>query len=197
VKLNIFVILFFMSIISFHGWGQSDPSVSTSSSGQNSPEIKTIQDDKYGSISEEFVLYYNPDESLSRRAEVDLPMVFNTYDKTVDYDKDFEKDKKKKEQELRKIIEEIKVLQKEKRPSDEITKAVSLYKERRQELLAVIKQQRDELAKKIMDEIDNTIKEYGKKNQYKTIYSENMPDCREKDITYEILRILNISYNYN
>ncbi|MFA6281224.1 MAG: OmpH family outer membrane protein [Candidatus Omnitrophota bacterium] len=130
--------------------------------------------------------------------------IFNEYKKTKEYDdvlnkKTEEKEKQLKEKgaELEKMNSKLSVL-KDKEKEKEQQKLESAEKDfqqlRRQSLLD-LKKERDEKMKEIIDDIEKTIKDYAKKNNYDLILHGSAVLYGDKgiDITDAVLKIVNVS----
>jgi len=129
--------------------------------------------------------------------------VFNEYKKTKDYDdalnkKTEEKEKQLKDKgaELEKLQSKLSVLKdkekdKEQQKLDQAEKDFQLL--RRQSLLD-LKKERDDKMKEIIDDIEKTIKDYAKKNNFDLILHGSAVLYGDKgiDITDEILKVVNV-----
>lgn len=130
--------------------------------------------------------------------------VFNEYKKTKDYDEalnkktdEKEKQLKDKGSELEKMQSKLSVL-KDKEKEKEAKKLEQAEKEfqqlRRQSLLD-LKKERDDKMKEIIEDIEKTIKDYAKKNNFDLILHGSAVLYGDKgiDITDQILKVVNVS----
>ncbi|MCF7874742.1 MAG: OmpH family outer membrane protein [Candidatus Omnitrophica bacterium] len=136
---------------------------------------------------------------------VDTIKVFNEYQRTKDQDQQLEEKKEliqgkldAKEKEIQKIQSRLEVLkedQKEKERENLQTK-MQEYREMRQKEFTDIKKERDEMMKKIVDDIDQAVSNYGKENKYDFIINGNsvLYGTKTNDLTSDIIKIINKSY---
>ncbi|MCF7871136.1 MAG: OmpH family outer membrane protein [Candidatus Omnitrophica bacterium] len=136
---------------------------------------------------------------------VDTIEVFNEYQRTKDQDQQLEKKKEiiqekldTKEKEIEKIQSRLEVLkedQKEKEREKLQTK-MQEYRELRQKEFTDIKKERDEMMKKIVDDIDQVIKGYGKENKYDFILNGNsvLYGTKANNLTSKVIKIINKNY---
>jgi outer membrane protein len=133
---------------------------------------------------------------------VNLGKTFDEYEKTKKYDKSLEEKGSKKEKARQKLVDEIKELKdemvllsdkgKEDKQSniDEKIKSLQEFdKETRDEL----RQERDEMVRDILREIDAVIQDYGKEKGYTVILNDRMLVYGNEaiEVTQDIIDILN------
>ena len=136
---------------------------------------------------------------------INLGKTFDEYEKTKQSDKSLEKKGDKKEKARQKLVDEIKELKeemvllsdkgKEEKQAiiDEKIRSLQEFdKETRDEL----RQDRDEMVRDILREIDKIIQDYGKKNGYTVVLNDRMLVYGDEtiDITQDIIDILNKNY---
>ena len=136
---------------------------------------------------------------------INLGKTFDEYEKTKQSDKSLEKKGDKKEKARQKLVDEIKELKeemvllsdkgKEEKQTiidEKIRNLQEFDKETRDEL----RQDRDEMVRDILREIDKIIQDYGKKNGYTVILNDRMLVYGNEtiDITQDIIDILNKNY---
>lgn len=136
---------------------------------------------------------------------IDLSKTFDEYEKTKEFDKALEKKGDTKEGERKKLVDEIKELkdqiallsnkskdEKQAVIDDKIKKLQEFDQQARDEL----KQERDEMVRDIVREIDKVIQDYGKKQSYTAILNDRVLVYGDEtiDITQDIIEILNKSY---
>jgi Skp family chaperone for outer membrane proteins len=70
------------------------------------------------------------------------------------------------------------------------------YREMRQKEFTDIKKERDEMMKKIVDDIDQAVSNYGKENKYDFIINGNsvLYGTKTNDLTSNIIKIINKNY---
>ena len=131
--------------------------------------------------------------------------VFNEYKKTKEYDENLTKKKDDKEKKLKQKSDDIEKMQsklsllKDKEKDKEQQKLDSAVKDFRQiygQARVDLKKERDERMKEIVDDIEKTIKEYAKKNNYDFIIHGSAVLYADKaaDITTDILKVVNDAY---
>jgi len=144
-------------------------------------------------------------ESQGKIGYIDLSRSFDEYQKTKDFDKELEAkgDKKQKDrenvvQEIRKMREELELMNKnarEKKEADIEAKIKSLQ-DFDQEAKTDLTKERDNMVKDILKEMSGVIKEYGEKNGYSIIINDRVLLYGDSgiDLTNEIIKILNDKY---
>lgn len=131
--------------------------------------------------------------------------VFNEYERTKKEDKQLEVKKEKaqkslegKEKELQKIQNRLEVLKEgeKEKEREKLRTKMQEYREIRQKEFTDIKKERDEMMKDIIDDIDQTVSDYAKKNKYDLIINGNSILYGQKkiDLTDTILKIINKKY---
>jgi len=138
-------------------------------------------------------------------AYVDLSRLFDSYQKTIDYDKKLEAEQNSKEQERNKKINEIKDLQSKLNllNAAEKDKQQKLIDAKTKELQGLdnqlqmdFKKDRDEKIKEILKDIESTVRDFAKSNNYTFILNDRVLiyGDESKDITEKVLEILNKNY---
>ena len=136
---------------------------------------------------------------------VDIFKVFNEYEKTKEYDANLEKKKEQAEKELdskkeviTKLQSKISLLKEKDREKEQkkISEEVKSYRELEREAFTDIKKERDTRMKDIVEDINEVIKDYAKKNGFDLIINETSVLYGDKimDVTSDILKISNKSY---
>lgn len=131
--------------------------------------------------------------------------VFNEYKKTKDYDETLTKKQDEKEKVLKQKGDELEKMQsklsllKDKEKEKEQQKLETAAKDFKQlygQARVDLKKERDEKMKEIVDDIEKTIKDYAKKNNYDFILHGSAILYADKatDVTADILKIVNDSY---
>lgn len=131
--------------------------------------------------------------------------VFNEYRRTKDQDKQLEMKKEKaqetleaREKEIQKIQNRLEVLKEGEREkeTEKLKTKMEEYRDIRQKEFTDIKKERDEMMKKIIDDIDQTVSDYAKKNNYDLIVNGNsvLYGQKQLDLTDTILKIINKKY---
>jgi len=144
-------------------------------------------------------------ESQGKIGYIDLSRSFDEYQKTKDFDKELEakgdmkqKDRENVVQEIRKMREELELMNKnarEKKEADIEAKIKSLQ-DFDQEAKTDLTKERDNMVKDILKEMSGVIKEYGEKNGYSIIVNDRVLLYGDSgmDLTNEIIKILNDKY---
>lgn len=136
---------------------------------------------------------------------VDTIEVFNEYQRTKDQDKQLESKKEKakenleaREKEIQKIQSRLEVLKEDKQEAEraKLQEKMQEYRDVRQKEFTDIKKERDEMMKDIIEDIDQTIKDYAKKNKYDLVVNGNsvLYGVESQDLTDKILTIINKKY---
>lgn len=144
-------------------------------------------------------------ESQGKIGYIDLSRAFDEYQKTKDFDKELEKkgdikqeEREKLVQEIRKMREELELLNKPSREKKEvdIEAKIKSLQEFDQDAKTDLTKERDNMVKDILKEMSDVIKEYGQKNGYLIILNDRVLLYGEStmDITNEIIKILNEGY---
>jgi outer membrane protein len=131
--------------------------------------------------------------------------VFNEYKKTKEYDDNLTKKQDDKEKQLKQKSDDIEKMQskisllKDKEKEKEQQKLDSTVKDFRQiysQARVDLKKERDEKMKEIVEDIEKTIKEYAKKNNYDFILHGSAILYADKavDVTEDILKAVNNAY---
>lgn len=132
---------------------------------------------------------------------VDIFEVFNSYEKTKEYDAVLEKEREEKEKELDKEKENIKKIQdkmtllnekEQEKEQENVSKAVKDYREKERQFVLDLKKDRDEKMKEIIDDINKAIKEYAEKNGFSIVFNKGaiLYGKESMDITETILKIV-------
>ena len=136
---------------------------------------------------------------------IDLAKIFDQYEKTKDSDKNLEVEWQGRQSEIKALREEITRLKDELEVLSEDAKAKkqeaidskikdlqNFTKEIQDELTG----ERNEIVRKILEDIDTIINQYGKSNGYDLILNERVLLYRTEglDLTGEIVKILNDKY---
>ncbi|MCF7888185.1 MAG: OmpH family outer membrane protein [Candidatus Omnitrophica bacterium] len=136
---------------------------------------------------------------------VDTIEVFNEYQRTKEQDKQLETKKEKakenlevREKEIQKIQSRLEVLKEDKQEAEraKLQEKMQEYRDVRQKEFTDIKKERDEMMKDIIEDIDQTIKDYAKKNKYDLVVNGNsvLYGIESQDLTDKILTIINKKY---
>ncbi|MCF7887191.1 MAG: OmpH family outer membrane protein [Candidatus Omnitrophica bacterium] len=136
---------------------------------------------------------------------VDTIKVFNEYQRTKEQDKQLEAKKEKakenleaREKEIQKIQSRLEVLKEGKQEAEraKLQEKMGEYRDVRQKELTDIKKERDEMMKDIIEDIDQTIKDYAKKNNYDLVVNGNsvLYGVESNDLTDKVLTIINKKY---
>ena len=137
---------------------------------------------------------------------IDLLEVFSKYKKTEDYDKVLESKQEKKEQGLEeqkklidKLQEELKLIkdsEKDKK-KEEIEAKVSSFDEERRQAFLDLRKERDDKMKEILQDIENAVEKYAKKNRLKMVLKKAAVAYGDKslDKTQDIVNIINKDYS--
>jgi len=162
-----------------------------------------VQDEKYGNLPNKYLVYINSNANLSKRAQVNLSKIFSSYQKAKDYDKVLGDGQKVYMDGRGKKVNDIKQLQdkmnlmsnnEKKGKKADFEARVNSLKEFDIQQQADLRKDQNEKMKEILRDIEKVIVDFGNKNQYKAIYSNTMPNCNEKDISDEIIALLNGQY---
>ncbi len=136
---------------------------------------------------------------------VDTIEVFNEYQRTIDQDEQLEA----KKEEVKKTLEEqeekiresqgrLEVLREDQREAErqKLQEMMERYSQLRQVELEEITRKRDGMMRDIVEDIDQTIKDYARKNGYDLIINGNsvLYAPKKNDLTAEVLSILNRVY---
>ncbi len=145
-------------------------------------------------------------ESQGKIGYIDLSMAFDEYQKTKDFDKELEnkgdmkqKEREKVVQEIRKMREELELMNKNAREKKEIDVEAKIksLQDFDQEAKLDLTKERDNMVKDILEEMSDVIKEYGEKNGYSIIINNRVLLYGDSgmDLTSGIIKILNDKYN--
>ena len=135
----------------------------------------------------------------------DVVRVFDSYDKTKDFNKSFEvkmakeQDKlKAKKKELETIKSRLSLLKEEEREKeqDKFFKAQMEYGQLERKAVSGLKKERQEKVKEIIADIDKAVKEYAEKKKYDLIINGSAVIYAGKsvNITQEVLNMVNNRY---
>ncbi|MCX5687829.1 MAG: OmpH family outer membrane protein [Candidatus Omnitrophica bacterium] len=144
-------------------------------------------------------------ESQGKIGYIDLSRSFDEYQKTKDFDKELEakgdmkqKDRENVVQEIRKMREELELMNKNSREKKEadIEAKIKSLQDFDQEAKTDLTKERDNMVKDILKEMSGVIKEYGEKNGYSIIVNDRVLLYGDSgmDLTNEIVKILNDKY---
>nr|MBU1328272.1 OmpH family outer membrane protein [Candidatus Omnitrophota bacterium] len=144
-------------------------------------------------------------ESQGKIGYIDLSRSFDEYRKTKDFDKELEakgdmkqKEREKVVQEIRKMREELELMNKSSREKKEtdIEAKIKSLQDFDQEAKLDLTKDRDNMVKDILKEMSDVIKEYGEKNEYSIIVNDRvlLYGDHGMDLTNEIIKILNDKY---
>ncbi len=144
-------------------------------------------------------------ESQGKIGYIDLSRSFDEYQKTKDFDKELEakgdmkqKEREKAVQEIRKMREELELMNKDAREKKEvdIEAKIKSLQDFDQEAKLDLTKERDNMVKDILKEMSDVIKEYGEKNEYSIIVNDRvlLYGDHGMDLTNEIIKILNDKY---
>ncbi|MCF7869798.1 MAG: OmpH family outer membrane protein [Candidatus Omnitrophica bacterium] len=136
---------------------------------------------------------------------VDTIEVFNEYQRTKEEDKQLEAKKEKakesletREKEIQKIQSKLEVLKEDKQEAEraKLQEKMKEYRDIRQKEFTDIKKERDEMMKDIIEDIDQTIKDYAESNNYDLVVNGNsvLYGLESNDLTDKILTIINKKY---
>lgn len=128
--------------------------------------------------------------------------VFNEYKKTKDYDETLnkkaevkEKELKVKESEIEKMQSKLNVLKDKDKDKEQknLEKATQDFIQLKRQSLIDLRKEKDEKMKEIIEDIDKTIKDYSKKNNFDLVIhgSAVLYGDNTMDITQDILKIIN------
>ncbi|MFH1777070.1 MAG: OmpH family outer membrane protein [Candidatus Omnitrophota bacterium] len=128
---------------------------------------------------------------------VDIAKIFDEYNKTKDLDEQLQNKKTDRDN----LINEMKTLNEgmdllsDKAKQERQQQIADKEKELRQ-LSEDLLRERDELARKILEEIQSVIEEQSKKNGYVFVFNDRLLLYKDKklDITDDIIKILNTGY---
>lgn len=145
-------------------------------------------------------------ESQSKIGYIDLSRTFDEYQKTKDFDKELEnkgdmkqQEREKLVQEIRKMREELELMNKNAREKKEIDveAKIKALQDFDQEAKLDLTKERDNMVKDILKEISDVIEEYGEKNGHSIIVNNRVLLYGDPgmDLTNEIIKILNDKYN--
>lgn len=147
-------------------------------------------------------------EANKKIGYIDIPKVFDEYNKTKASDKLLEKASSQKQQERDKMVNDIKRMEDElellsesakKKKQDTIEEKIKGLREFDKRARDDLKKERDAMARDILKEIEETVTEYGKANGYTLILNDGAILYGEDnmDVTNEIIKILNNKYKPN
>jgi outer membrane protein len=137
---------------------------------------------------------------------VDFLKVYDDYEKTKEYDKALEVKKDVKEKELKAKADEIEKMQskasmlkdKDKdKEKEKIMAAAKDFETVRRQSYTDLKKERDEKMKEIVQDIENIVKDYAKKNNFDLILNGNIVHYaadKSMDVTADIMKLVNDSY---
>ncbi|MFA4991158.1 MAG: OmpH family outer membrane protein [Candidatus Omnitrophota bacterium] len=144
-------------------------------------------------------------ENTGKIGYIDLSRSFDEYQKTKDLDKELEKkgdakqgEREKIVREIRKMREELELLNKEAKDKKEvdIEAKIKMLQEFDQGAKTDLTQERDNMVKDILKEMNDVIKEYGEKQGYSIIVNDRVLLYGDKamDLTDQVIKILNERY---
>lgn len=136
---------------------------------------------------------------------VDPARAFDEYQKTKDFDKDLEKKGDTKQEEREKLVREIRKMRDEiellneaarAKKEEDIETKIRFLQEFDQDAKMGLTEERDDMVRGILREMDSVIREYGEAHGYSIILNDRvlLYGAKELDLTDEIIKILNDSY---
>ena len=145
-------------------------------------------------------------QSEQKIGYVDLSMAFDEYQKTKDFDKALEKKGDVKQEEREKLVKEIRKMREEldlmnekarSKKEQDIEAKIRSLQEFDQDAKAGLTKERDDMVRDILREMNDVIHEYGETHGYLIILNDRVLLYGDKtiDLTGEIIKILNDSYN--
>lgn len=131
--------------------------------------------------------------------------VFNEYQRTKDQDELLEEEKDRikeiletKENQIREIQGSLEMLREgeREREIERLQSKMESYRQLRQKELSEVQEKRDEMMREIVEDIDQTIKDYARENGYDLILNGNsvLYAPEGKNLSSDILRIINRAY---
>jgi outer membrane protein len=137
---------------------------------------------------------------------INLGKTFDEYEKTQQYDKSLEKKGDKKKNERQKLVDEIRELKDEMILLNEKAKKgkqalldekIKKLQEFDEEARGELRENRDEMVRDVLREIDKVIQKYGKNSGYTVILNDRvlLYGSEAIDITQDIIDILNKKKN--
>lgn len=153
-----------------------------------------------------FAISVNSAEASAKEGEkigyVNLSLVFDSYEKTKEFDKELEKEAeaKRKEREgivrdIKRLRDEIELLSQDKRAGkqtqidEKIEELQAFDRDARENL----RMKRESMLREILKEIDGVVKEYGNKEGYAYIFNDRVLLYKDenKDLSQDIIQKLN------
>lgn len=137
---------------------------------------------------------------------VDFLKIYNEYKKTKDYEKVLEskgaEEEKKlnaKKQDIEDMQSKISMLKEEEQEKEKgkLSKAVQDYREMERKIITDLKKEKEEKMNEIFEDIEDSIKDYAKKNKFDLILHRNTLLYYGEDITDltdEIFEVVNSKY---
>ena len=136
---------------------------------------------------------------------VDLSRTFDEYTKTQDSDGALESKTKAREAERNTMVEDIKRLKeeivllsekKQQTQQDQIDEKIKALQDFDQEARNTLREERDNMVREILEEIDAVIQKYGKDNGYTVILNDRVLLYGDDtiEISQDIIDILNAGY---
>ena len=133
---------------------------------------------------------------------INLGKTFDEYEQTQKYDKSLEKKGDSKKKERQKLVDEIRDLKDEmvllsdsskKEKQAVLDEKIKELQEFDEETRGELRQDRDEMVRDVLREIDDVIQEYGEKNGYTVILNDRVLLYGNEaiDITQDIIDLLN------
>jgi len=153
-----------------------------------------------------FLLTVNHVHAEGKFGFVDLSKVFDEYQKTKDYDSKLEKEQEQKQKDREKKIKEIKDLQSKasllndkakEKTQEKIDKKIKSLQEFDRQTQTDLRRQRDKFIKEILKEIEKTISDHAKKENYTIVFNDRilLYGNETLDLTDPILNSLNSKYS--
>lgn len=148
--------------------------------------VKMIQDKKYGHISNKYFIYLSLTNELNKTVKLNLARVFDSYQKTKDFDAILQKEGKEFQAVHDGMVQKVNQGQMDK------SEVVEYDTAKRTELA----KRRDDKVREILKEIQKVVSDYAVKNQTRAVLNDRMPKLKgdEEDITDEIITTLNSHY---
>lgn len=159
---------------------------SINASADSPAGVKIIHDVKYGSISNKFFIYLSLTNEWSKTAKLNLARVFDSYQKTRDFDAILQKQGKEFQAVRDGMVGKVNEGQMDK------SEVVKYDTAKRTELA----KRRDDKVREILTEIQKAVSDYAVKHQIRAVLNDRAKKLKgdEIDITDEIIPILNNQY---
>ncbi|MDP8234234.1 MAG: OmpH family outer membrane protein [Candidatus Saelkia tenebricola] len=145
-------------------------------------------------------------QAAEKNACINLEMVFNEYQKTKDEEAKLTQIGEEKQKEIDVKLKEIDQMEEDmdlmndsekEKMKVKLDKKMEELRQFDRQIRADLMRQRNEIIKGILDEIDNTVQEYGKSKGYNIIFNSRtaiLYQNKNLDITQTMIEYLNKSY---